>query len=235
MTTRQADTDRLYELLGRLEQLYGGKRRLSGATARDGWPRHGVYFFYEEGERRVDGEPRVVRVGTHALSQTSSTTLWQRLAQHRGQFGGNNPGGGNHRASVFRLHVGAALLQRDQAAADLLASWLSSRPDPQSRAAERAHERKVSDYIGAMPFLGLPVPTRGDGTSDRGYLERNSIALLSSSAGGVDRASPRWLGRHAVNPAVVRSELWNVNHVDDEYDARFLDLFAEYARRAGAS
>jgi hypothetical protein len=235
MTTRAADTDRFYDLLDRLRHLYGGTRTLATSTARDGWPSHGLYFFYEPGETRSTGGPRVVRIGTHALTQTSRTTLWRRLAQHRGQVSGSNPGGGNHRGSVFRLHVGAALLRRDQAPAELLASWLSPRPDPQCRVAERAHERKVSDYIGAMPFLWLPVPTQPDGTSDRGYLERNSIALLSRSAGGLDRASSGWLGKHAVNPAVVRSELWNVSHVDDEYDARFLDLFAEHLPAGGAA
>jgi hypothetical protein len=235
VTDRGADTDRFYDMLDRLGQAYGAARTLATSTARDGWPSHGLYFFYERGETRSTGRPRVVRVGTHALSRTSRTTLWQRLAQHRGHTRGSNRGGGNHRSSVFRLHVGAALLRRDHAPAELIESWLGSRPDPRYRETERAHERRVSDYIGAMPLLWLSVPTRGDGTSERGYLERNSIGLLSRSAGGVDQASPDWLGKYAVNPAVVRSELWNVNHVDDEYDARFLDLFAESLRAAGAT
>jgi hypothetical protein len=67
-----------------------------------------VYFFFEDGEVRADGGLRLVRVGTHALTATSKATLWGRLRQNRGQVGGRSPGGGNHRGSVFRRHVGAA-------------------------------------------------------------------------------------------------------------------------------
>lgn len=229
-TDRLADTDRLYALLTGLEQRLGGKRTLGAATARSGWPSHGIYFFFEHGEMRTDGQPRVVRVGTHALTPESRTTLWQRLAQHRGHQSGSSPGGGNHRASVFRLHVGAALLRRDHAPDGLLASWLAKKPDPSWLTAVREHERLVSQHIGAMPFLWLSVPTRLDGSSDRGYLERNCIALLSTSCGGVDAASPEWLGHYAVNPGITRSSLWNVNHIDDRYTPQFLDVLEEYVR-----
>jgi hypothetical protein len=37
---------------------------------------------------------------------------------------------------------------------------------------------RVSEYIGAMPFLWLPVEETMDGDTCRGYVERNSIALL---------------------------------------------------------
>ena len=75
------------------------------------WPARGVYFFFEDGEARSTSGtgPRVVRIGTHALTAKSSTTLWNRLAQHRGVVG---TGGGNHRGSIFRLLVGEALLRR---------------------------------------------------------------------------------------------------------------------------
>jgi len=48
---------------------------------------------------------RVVRVGTHGLKTGSTSTLWGRVHQHRD----TREGGGNHRGSVFRLHVGQAL------------------------------------------------------------------------------------------------------------------------------
>jgi hypothetical protein len=111
---RQAHTDRFYHLLDALAKHEEGPRRLRDCTGADGWPRHGVYFFYEDGEARADGSPRVVRVGTHALTATSGTTLWGRLRQHRGRVGGRNPGGGNHRASIFRGHVGTALIRQGQ-------------------------------------------------------------------------------------------------------------------------
>jgi hypothetical protein len=62
----------------------------------------------EEGEERShSGQgPRIVRVGTHALKGGSSTTLWKRLSQHKGQERSRR---GNHRGSIFRLIVGTAL------------------------------------------------------------------------------------------------------------------------------
>lgn len=82
----------------------------------------------------------------------------------------------------------------------------------------------MSRHIGAMPFVWLSVPTSPDGTSERGYVERNCIGLLS----GVEPASSEWLGRHAVNPALKRSGLWNVNHVDDQHRPESLDRLDRY-------
>jgi hypothetical protein len=228
---RSAAIDGFYSLLGELEHRCGGRRDLASASANAGWPSHGLYFFFEPGETRRDGAPRVVRVGTHALTTSSRTTLWRRLAQHRGHLAGSNPGGGNHRGSIFRLHVGAALLRRDGAPAALVDSWLAKDPDPDWRDAERAHERAVSSRIGSMSLLWLSVPSGPDGSSARRLLERNTIALLSTAAGGVDLASSSWLGRHAVNPAIARSSLRNVNHVDETYDPSFLGILSEHVDR----
>jgi hypothetical protein len=52
----------------------------------------------------------------------------------------------------------------------------------------------------------------------RGFLEHNSIALLTTAAGGVDEASQAWLGRHAVNLSIARSGLSSVNNVDEQYN-----------------
>lgn len=53
-------------------------------------------------------------------------------------------------------------------------------PPPDIRTAETPAEREVSRIIRAMPFLWLAIddPPRRD--SMRGYVERNSIALLSN-------------------------------------------------------
>jgi len=57
-----------------------------------GWPKQGVYFFFEEGQTcQGSNDLRVVRVGTHVLKNGSSTTLWDRLRQHRGNLEGNLP------------------------------------------------------------------------------------------------------------------------------------------------
>jgi len=94
MLADRADAlDRLYELLDELAVRIGGPRRLVECDGRMVWPRRGVYFFFETGEKRSNGtRPRIVRVGTHALSSKSRTTLWQRLSQHRGTSSGSMPG-----------------------------------------------------------------------------------------------------------------------------------------------
>lgn len=110
---READLVAFYSILDILEMRLGGKRLLRQCERRQRWPRRGVYFFFEPGEERSDTGhgSRVVRVGTHALKNGSKTTLWNRLSQHREATGSR---GGNHRGSIFRLLVGAALKNRDR-------------------------------------------------------------------------------------------------------------------------
>jgi hypothetical protein len=227
--SRTLATDMFYAHLDELAERTGGLKHLTDPGLSRRCPKAGLYFFFESGERRPNGCPRVVRIGTHALTPTSNTTLWGRLRQHLGNTGGSNPGGGNHRGSIFRRHVGSALLKQ-RGDSHLLAAWMAPRPWPEQLDAERALEVEVSSVIRRMPFLWLDVPTRPDGTSDRGLLERNSIALLSTLAGGDEAASLNWLGRHAVAPKVRESSLWNVNHVDEAFEARTLELLQSYAR-----
>lgn len=227
--SRRADTGEFYGLLAELACNLGEPRRLRDCTGYSGWPTHGVYFFFEDGEVRVDNTARVVRVGTHALTDTSQTTLWDRLRQHRGHLAGQHAGGGNHRASVFRRHVGAALIRSEGMSAELLQSWLDHHSNAELATEEDLVELEVSRRIGTMPFLWLSV----SGRADRGYIERNSIALLSGRAGGVDVPSDGWLGHYAEPPEIRESGLWNVQHVDDHYEPQFLRRLAELVRQAG--
>ena len=220
--SRAADTDRFYLLLGELARRVGGPRLLRYCTGAQDWPRLGVYFFFEDGETRANGSCRVVRVGTHALTATRRTTLWDRLRQHRGHLKGRNFGGGNHRASVFRRHVGAALIRRGNRSQELLSSWLDRHHPTDWTEQEDDIEREVSRHIGAMPFLWLGVPDR----ADRGYIECNSIALLSCLVGCQDSPSASWLGLDANRREIRESGLWNVQYVYDRYDAAFLQLLA---------
>lgn len=235
MRDRLADTRQFYELLGRL----GETRRLADCTAGTGWPKRGVYFFFEDGETRSGSGagPRVVRVGTHALTPGSRSTLWQRLAQHRGKADGS---GGHHRGSVFRKLLGPPVAERDGIA--LPASWgVGSSPGAAAKKcglsrseikrAEAEVEARVSRYLGAMPFLWLEVPGPG---SERGFIERSAIALLSGyREPAPDPPSPDWIGRASSRPLVRRSGLWNHNHVDEDHDPSFLDRIEERLAAAG--
>ena len=216
---RKADLDRFYELLQRLTSKTGGLVRLEDATGRQSWPARGVYFFFEDGEAREDGSRRVVRVGTHALTSGSKSTLWGRLSQHRGSVGDRT---GNHRGSVFRDLVGQAIMAR---CGLVVPSWGNGKSaEPDVRSAEADLERLVSAHIGEMKILCLDVGDDPSPASLRGTIERNAIALLSNYSGSsIDPASPGWLGRLSGREKVRRSGLWNNRHVDESYDPSFLD------------
>lgn len=228
---RLADLRRFYAVLDQLAQQVGGPRHLVRCHGRLAWPPRGVYFFYEEGQDRSNSGDglRVVRVGTHALAAGSRTSLWNRLSSHRG----NGSGGGNHRGSIFRLLVGAALKSRAGIGGPM--SWgVGADPGAAGRRlgleradilrAEAALEAEVSSHIGAMPFLWLAVGDAAGPQSQRGYIERNAIALLSNCLGApLDAPSPSWLGHHCERERVRRSGLWNQNHTDEGYDPAFLD------------
>jgi hypothetical protein len=223
-----ATVDRFYLALGALAEIVRRPRLLRDCDGTYEWPRQGVYFFYEPGEVRADGSDRVVRVGTHALTATSQATLWGRLRQHRGHLTGTRPGGGNHRASVFRRHVGAAIINRERLPRGLLESWLDRHgPRPGWAEQEEQIEQAVSDRIGIMPFLWLSVPDR----ADRACVERNSIALTSRLSEGQDQPSARWLGRDAVRTEISQSGLWNVDHTRHHREAGFLDLLDQLIQR----
>lgn len=220
-----------YDLLGVLSERIGGPRVLADCDGRLDWPQRGVYFFMESGElRRETGNGnRIVRVGTHALKGGSRTTLWKRLSQHRGQA---RSGGGNHRGSIFRLIVGTALIERHGYQCETWDNRKSS-ASREVRGSEQAMERKVSETIGAMRLLWLPVEDQPGPDSLRGAIERNSIALLSNYGKDlIDPPSPNWLGNSCNRSRVRDSGLWNANHVDESYDPGFLDTFEVLATRA---
>jgi hypothetical protein len=190
-----------------------------------------VYFFHDPPEhpRGSSRRGRVVRVGTHALTSRSSATLWQRLSQHRGAAG---HGGGSHRASIFRKLVGEALIRRDGLCVPTWGHGNTAGGAARALSIERSEvlngerelEIAVSNYIGALPLLCLPMD-EADGSA-RAHIERNAIGLLSSiGQEQVDPSSASWLGAYSERGHVRRSGLWNNEHVDVTYDPAFLDAF----------
>lgn len=228
--SRLEHLNRFYELMVKLEDRLGGTRRLGECHGRMGWPKRGVYFFFEPGEFRTEGKTlRVVRVGTHALKRGVKATLWKRLRQHRGTMRGEMPGGGNHRGSIFRLHVGSAILRRDGLEIEY-PSWRERHKiEKKVRKQEYQIEKKVSQHIRSMPFLWLKVDDPPVPESKRGFLEMNAIGLLSNydrldTLEGIDPPSYSWLGFHCSSKKVRASGLWNSNHVDKDYEPNFLKI-----------
>ena len=228
---RREDLDCFHGIIATLREKCQGFRCLKECTRRSGWPGRGVYFFFEDREFREDGSTlRIVRVGTHAVSANSRTTLWNRLHTHKGALSG----GGNHRGSIFRKRVGEALLQVRGYSPEIGASWGIGNSAPKStRLAELPLERDVSMVIGLMPFLWLEVNDTPGTASDRAYLERNCIALLSNyEKEPIDRPSESWLGLRSPQATIRKSGLWNTNHVGDGYIRKFLDVLEKYVREA---
>jgi hypothetical protein len=230
------DVIKFYNWINRLEVVCGGFRTLNQCTAKSGWPRRGVYFFFEDGEVRNTGGkgPRIVRIGTHGL-RPSKSTLWDRLREHRGNA---NESGGNHRGSIFRLLVGQALIQKKAEQGNpfpdqITRSWGvgSIAPDATTKLTERPLELEVSRHIGQMPFLWIGVDDPASSQSDRGVLERNVIGLLSN-AGKVDLIDPpskSWLGKYSKKKTVLESGLWNQNHVNESYDLTLIERIFDRA------
>ncbi len=216
--------DAFYSCIERLSRITGGSQYFQ-AISSSTTPKRGVYFVFEDGELRADrGAQRVVRIGTHGLHAGSKSSLYGRLRNHKGTAAGS----GNHRGSVFRLHIGKAIMKRDSIACPTWARK-SSAP-PEVVAIEQPLEQKVSDYIRRMKVLLLNIADEPGPESLRGFIERNSIGLLAAQ----EPASKDWLGFDTDNAAIVKSHLWNVNHVDYEVDSDFFDclsrLIAEQER-----
>ena len=240
---RLDDLVAFYQILGVLELRLGGKRMLLDCDGRQDWPRRGVYFFFERSEHRAQSGtgPRVVRVGTHALKPGSKTTLWKRLSQHKGV---QRSGGGNHRGSIFRLLTGQALISRDEL--DVPTWGIGSDPGKaatrlglqreQVKSLEQPVEVAASEVLGDMELLWLNVDDEPRADSLRGYLERNTIALLSNyRRASLDPPSSGWLGRFSNREKVRRSGLWNSNHVDETYAPEFVELFRQQMEIATTS
>lgn len=108
---------------------------------------------------------------------------------------------GNKHGSVFRLHVGTALLDRDHAPREQFIEWFgnhSSMPEV---------ERLVTEYMVQRFFIRcLEVRNR----PLREAWERRLIYTLAQCLGCVP--SEQWLGRWAIYPEIRGVGLWNVEH-----------------------
>ena len=165
----------------------------------------------------------MVRVGTHGVSRGSKATLWNRLRTHRG----TGDGVGNHRGSIFRLHVGAAISARNPNV--MVASWgVGQAADAKLRKTEEDLERRVSTHIGAMNILWLAIEDEASPSSDRAYIERNLIGMLVGKAGPADPPSADWLGGSRPDKEIQRSGLWNLEFLDYTYSPDCLDVLDEY-------
>jgi hypothetical protein len=211
---------RFFRLMGQVWAAQSGGRRIEETNGRQSWPSRGVYFILSPDHGLARGRmPRIVRVGTHAVSQGSKTTLWDRLSTHRG----TSAGGGSHRSSIFRLHMGRAWARYDDSN-----SWPDSWAQGQSasveiRQGEVQLEQQVSRLIGAMRVLWLDVDDEPGPGSERAYIERNAIGLLSRLGLLSAKAEADWLGHFSSDWRIATSGLWNLNHLFRRPDMDFIE------------
>lgn len=219
--------NKFYAILRNLENVLGGKRTLAECNGRMKWPEKGIYFFFDPNEYRSQStELRVVRVGTHMVSTGAKSIFWRRLYTHRGPTSGY----GNHRGSIFRLHVGAAMIQKAKGRIHVPTWGVGQSALKEIRNQELILEKKVSDYIGRLLFLWINIPDSAGAQSDRAYIEKNAIGLLSGSGRYVDIPSKGWLGHYSPRIEIRESGLWNLNHINYIYDRRFLKILNIYVK-----
>ncbi|UTD26623.1 YaaA family protein [Bradyrhizobium sp. WD16] len=203
--------------------------RLSDLLTSD-LPTHGVYFFFDESEttRFSTIIPRLVRIGTHGISAGSTATLRNRLRTHFGTRAGQ----GNHRASVFRLHVGRALIERDNLQGQF-PDWGKGQSAPREITdREAALEAKVSQYIGNLRVLAIPVIDTAGKSSMRATVERQFIAMFTEHLCALESGSPNWLGKFSDKPSIKETGLWNVRDVGEQYDLKFMTLLEAYLNKS---
>jgi len=218
----QRALDALYKIIRRLtstEKL----RRLKDLVGNE-MPESGVYLFFDERESRLKNldEMRVVRVGTHGVAAGSKASLRNRIRTHFGTAAGE----GNHRSSIFRLHVGRSLL--NARLVPQVDSWGVPTLDGDTLKNERSLEQAVSRYLGGLYVVLIAVPGSSDKNNDRAYLEQNLIGLLSNRCKPLDSPSCEWLGLKSEKKEIRKSGLWNVNHVSQPFDPDFFDIFEYY-------
>ena len=210
---RVSDLRRLYDLID--SARIRGKTFLLGKLSKQELPARGVYVFLDSREPNFDGtSPRIVRIGTHAISEGSKSTLRTRLRNHLGSANGS----GSHRGSIFRLHVGRAMLDKENAL-DQLQSWGSGQDAPaQIRAEEQEHEARVSDYLRRLEVFIVEIEDKPSKHSLRASVERQLIALCSEALQPIDTPTDNWLGLQSPMELIVSSGLWNIRDVGREYD-----------------
>jgi hypothetical protein len=192
-------------------------------------PQQGVYFFFDPDETTPFSHrlPRIVRIGTHGVSLGSKATLRTRLRTHFGTSDGN----GNHRSSVFRLHIGEALIHK-LGLAEQFPNWGRGQNVAKSTIeSERELEREVSRYIAKLQVLSIEVMDDSTRFSARSTIEKNALALFTEDLVPLDPPSKDWLGLCSSQAAIKQSGLWNVREVGTTADLKIICTISDYIDR----
>lgn len=235
---RPSKLAQFYRKLGVLKERTGGPFYLSDVDGAMDWPDRGIYVFFDEStDPEIDpvSEWHITRIGTVGVSEGSSSSLWQRLRTHRGTTSGRYADGGNCRGSIFRLHIGKSLIEKESLE-DKYPHWgvpHRNLPEDLSTAEVRAQEHplelRVSEHIRKLPFLVIDIPGEPHADCDRSRLEKNLIALVSHAR----RTNPNlrkddWVGHHSPRAEINKTGLWNIAHVNSFYTDSIISEVTPY-------
>jgi hypothetical protein len=144
---------------------------------------------------------------------------------------GTRTGAGNHRASVFRLHVGRAIIEREQLQKQYPNWGKGQSASKEITKLEAALEFRVSEYIGNLRVLFIPVLDLAGTGSMRATIERQFISMFTENICPMEESSPSWLGRFSDKKSIRDTGLWNVRDVGSEYDLKFIPLLDGLLKR----
>ena len=201
------------ELCWEVHKLVNGLKSFQGSS--EELPLNGIYFFFEDGESyEKDGVKleRIVRVGTHREQGNFRRRIWYHY-------------NGNKNGSVFRKHLGGALIARDDPSDKRLSQWLA-----QDTPTYPEIEELVSRILrNRFHFRYVMV----DDPDERLRLEECLIATLAGCQSC--KPSSNWLGRYAKDEKIRLSGLWNSQHVDSMLPSRDSDWFSRFCQLLDAS
>ncbi|EKS35140.1 hypothetical protein HMPREF9696_02412 [Afipia clevelandensis ATCC 49720] len=193
-------------------------------------PEKGVYIFCDPSEdsNLHVTTPRIVRIGTHAVSSGSKSTLRSRLRTHAGSADGR----GSHRSSIFRLHIGQSLIAKNSWELKYPHWGKGSTASSEIRESERDLEQEVSSYMGQLLVTTLPLVDDSGPGSARAHVERALVALLTEDMDFLEESSSAWLGRFSSRPQLQSSGIWNVQHVGATLDTKSVNLAINLLERS---
>lgn len=142
---------------------------------------------------------RMVRIGTHR----EDDRFRSRIRQH---YGNVHSLGGNKNGSVFRKHLGGALLRKSNPEDSRLTYWLTQDGPTFAAVEEMVSVKLRNDFT----FSCVRVEQK----EERRALEKGLIALLAQYP--LDRPSANWLGNYAANEKIRQSGLWNTQNIEAE-------------------
>lgn len=198
-----SDKDSPSFLVEEIHQILNKKTRYSWQDLDRIKVTNGIYIFFEKGEKYSNLD-RIVRIGTHR----SDGRLVQRLKDH---YLVKNKDG-----SIFRKHIGAAILNKDRD--NYLETWnlntsyknvREQNKDKIDLLYQEHIEDRVSVYLKSnLTFTIFQVKNQ----ADRIRIEEGIISSLNKCPDF--KASSHWLGNYSIKTEIKNSGLWNIQGLD---------------------